>query len=53
MFSNIISWSTAAIGGTPFHMIKCTALGSAGKGAAVGGAAGGVPCFSWWRFWSC
>ena len=43
MFSNIISWSTAAIGGTPFRSNKCTALGSAGKGAAVGAAAGGVP----------
>lgn len=43
MFSNVISWSTAAIGGTPFCSNKCTALGSAGKGAAVGAAAGGVP----------
>lgn len=43
MFSNVISWSAAAIGGTPFCSNKCTALGSAGKGAAVGAAAGGVP----------
>lgn len=43
MFSNIISWSTAAVGGAPFRFNKCTALGSAGKGAAVGAAAGGVP----------
>lgn len=43
MFSNIISWSTAAFGGAPFRFSKCTALGSAGKGAAVGGALGGVP----------
>lgn len=43
MMSNFINWSTAAIGGTPFRFNKCTALGSAGKGAAVGGAAGGVP----------
>ena len=43
MLSNIISWSTATFGGTPFHLNKCTALGSAGKGAAAGAAAGGVP----------
>ena len=43
MFSNLISWSTAALGGAPFRFNKCTALGSAGKGAAVGAAAGGVP----------
>ena len=43
MLSNIISWSTAAIGGTPYRLNKCTALGSAGKGAAVGSAVGGVP----------
>ena len=43
MLSNNISWSTAAFGGAPFRLSKCTALGSAGKGAAVGGAAGGVP----------
>ena len=43
MFSNIISRSTAAFGGTPFRFTKCTALGSAGKGAAAGGALGGAP----------
>ena len=43
MLSNIISWSTAAVGGTPFRLNKCTALGSAGTGAATGAAAGGVP----------
>ena len=43
MLSNIISWSTAAFGGAPFRFNKCTALGSAGKGAAAGAAAGGVP----------
>ena len=41
--SNIISWSTAAFGGTPFRFNKCTALGSAGKGAAAGAAVGGAP----------
>lgn len=43
MLSNIISWSTAAFGGTPFRFNKCTALGSAGTGAAAGGAIGGAP----------
>ena len=43
MLSNIIIRSTAAFGGTPFRLNKCTALGSAGKGAAAGAAAGGVP----------
>lgn len=43
MLSNIIIRSAAAFGGTPFRLNKCTALDSAGKGAAVGGAAGGVP----------
>lgn len=42
MLSNIIR-STAAFGGTPFRLNKCTALGSAGTGAAAGAAAGGVP----------
>ena len=42
MFSNIISWSTAAAGGAPFRFNKCTALGAAG-GTAAGAAAGGVP----------
>lgn len=43
MLSNMISWSTAAIGGTPFRSNKCTALGSAGSGAAAGAAVGGAP----------
>lgn len=43
MLSNIIIRSTAAFGGTPFRFKKCTALGSAGTGAAAGAAAGGVP----------
>ena len=43
MLSNIFSWSTAAIGGAPFRLNRCTALGSAGKGAAAGGALGGAP----------
>ena len=42
MLSNIISRSTAAFGGTPFRLKKCTALTAAG-GAAAGSAAGGVP----------
>lgn len=43
MLSNFIIRSTAAFGGTPFRLKKCTALGSAGTGAAAGGAVGGVP----------
>lgn len=43
MLSNMIKWSTAAFGGAPFRLNKCTALGSAGKGAATGGALGGAP----------
>ena len=43
MLINHIIRSTAAFGGAPFRLNKCTALGSAGSGAAVGGAAGGVP----------
>lgn len=43
MLSDIIIRSTAAFGGTPFRLNKCTALGSAGTGAAAGAAAGGVP----------
>lgn len=43
MLSNIISWSTAAFGGTPFRFNKCTSLSSAGSGAVIGGATGGVP----------
>lgn len=41
MLSNIISWSTAAFGGTPFRFNKCTALGAAGTGATAGGVLGG------------
>ena len=43
MLSNFIIRSTAAFGGTPFRLSKCTALGSAGSGAAAGAAVGGVP----------
>ena len=43
MLSNIIIRSAAAFGGTPFRFAKCTALGSAGTGAAAGAAAGGAP----------
>ena len=43
MLSNIIIRSTAAFGGTPFRLNKCTALGSAGKGAAAGGVVGSAP----------
>lgn len=43
MLSNIINRSTAAFGGAPFRLKKCTALGSAGAGAAGGAAVGGVP----------
>ena len=43
MLSNIILRSTAAFGGAPFCLKKCTALGSAGAGAGAGAAAGGVP----------
>lgn len=43
MLSNVLSWSTAAFGGTPFRLRKCTSLGSAGKGAAAGAALGGAP----------
>ena len=43
MLSNLILRSTAALGGIPFRLSKCTALGSAGTGAAAGAAAGGVP----------
>ena len=39
----MIHWSTAAFGGTPFRLTKCTALGGAATGAATGGAAGGIP----------
>ena len=40
MLSNFIIWSTAASGGTPFRLIKCTSLGSAGAGAGAGAAVG-------------
>lgn len=43
MLSNIILRSTAAFGGAPFRLNKCTALSSAAGGAASGAAAGGVP----------
>ena len=43
MLSNIINRSTATFGGAPFRLTKCTALGSAGAGAAGGSAVGGVP----------
>ena len=36
MLSNIISRSTAAFGGAPFRLRKCTALSSAGAGAGAG-----------------
>ena len=36
MLSNLIIRSTAALGCTPFHLTKCTALGSAGAGAGAG-----------------
>lgn len=43
MFSNIILRSTAAFGGAPFRLIKCTALSSTAGGAAGGAALGGAP----------
>lgn len=43
MLSNIIIRSTAAFGGAPFRLKKCTALTSAAGGAAAGSAVGGVP----------
>lgn len=43
MLSNMINWSTAALGGAPFRLNKSTALDSAGKGAAAGGVLGGAP----------
>ena len=43
MLSNIILRSTAAFGGAPFHLKKCTALTSVAGGAAGGSLAGGVP----------
>lgn len=43
MLSNIIFRSTAAFGGAPFRLKKCTALTSGVGGAAGGAAVGGVP----------
>nr|DAF30698.1 MAG TPA: minor capsid protein [Microviridae sp.] len=43
MLSNIILRSTAAFGGAPFRLKKCTALTSAAGGAAAGSSVGGVP----------
>lgn len=43
MLSSIILRSTAAFGGAPFRLNKCTALTSAATGAAGGSAFGGVP----------
>ena len=43
MLLNIISRSTAALGGAPFRSNKCTALTSAAGGAAGGASVGGVP----------
>ena len=43
MLSSIIIRSAAAIGGAPFRLNKCTALGSTAGGAAGGAAVGGVP----------
>ena len=40
MLSNIILRSTAAFGGAPFRLKKCTALSSAGAGAGAGAAVG-------------
>ena len=42
MLSNIISRSTAAFGGAPFRLNKCTSLTSAAGGAAGGAAVGGL-----------
>lgn len=41
MLSTLISRRTAPLGVTPFGLFKCTALGSAGTGAAAGGVLGG------------
>ena len=43
MLSNLILRSTAALGGTPFRLNKCTSLSSLAGGAAAGSAAGVVP----------
>lgn len=43
MLSSVILRSTAAFGGAPFRLKKCTALSSAGSSAGAGAAVGGVP----------
>lgn len=43
MLSDFIIRSTAALGGAPFRLNKCTALTSAAGGASGGAVAGGVP----------
>ena len=43
MLVNYVIRSTAAFGGAPFRLNKCTALTSAAGGAAGGAAFGGVP----------
>jgi hypothetical protein len=43
MLSSFIFRSTAAFGGAPFCLKKCTALGSAAAGSGAGAAVGGVP----------
>ena len=43
MLSNIIFRSTAAFGGAPFRLNKCTALSSGAGGASVGASVGGIP----------
>jgi hypothetical protein len=43
MLSDFIIRSTAAFGGAPFRLNKCTALTSAAGGSAGGAVAGGVP----------
>ena len=42
MLSSLISRSTAAFGGAPFRLKKCTALSSAAGGAAGGSVAGNL-----------
>lgn len=43
MLSSIILRSTAAFGGAPFRLNKCTALTSVAGGAAGGSVVGGIP----------
>ena len=45
MLSSFIIRSAAAFGGTPFRLVKSTALGSAAGGAAGGAAVGAVIFF--------